>query len=589
MGLMCERGHRIVDLDYSPGHVEAAPVLQNGSTDNVKGFSSVYPPTRKSWGKCSEEKGVSDKANAECVVTYVSPFSLFVARGLETGYDMVTRIDFEWDESLHKAGLDVRTENLYFKFNSVWLGGFADDFGGFHDDRHGFNVNMLRGWALVTSDAEKGSKVYHWDQKLDGDPLKKDDVNYSLRDGLDDGVWVYGDFKEYVQCPVISKEGFIDPPEQRLHYDELGETEVNYYYVRNNYDVNLIKGTGIDSVTGENINSTTGRGAYLYEQDVTVSASLKDGYTFDNWTNSKGEVVSTDQEYTFKMPAENVSLTANASKESYLQQVQIRYEKPDGTFTDWEDVINEKRDYGSTVSWGVVATDEFQAASIESYTVSEAKKTQVTIYRKKFKVTVDNTTGISSTTGEKEYRVGEKVSVSATEAKGYTWTGWTSSQVEGSTNKTYEFTMPSRAVTVTAHATINTYTIKYNLNEGTITGEKTEYTVETENFTLVKPTRVGYTFKGWSINNGEPQIDVTINKGSIGNRTYTANWQANMVGYRVRHWIQKLDGIAQIKTDQHYTLQLDDTSKTGLTDSKVIPEVETFTGFTPPPEEERRE
>ena len=78
--------------------------------------------------------------------------------------------------------------------------------------------------------------------------------------------------------------------------------------------------------------------------------------------------------------------------------------------------------------------------------------------------------------------------------------------------------------------TANTYKISYNLNGGSMSGQKTSYTIETNNFTLPKPTRSGYTFSGWTGSNGTTaQTSVTISKGSTGDRTYTANWKQNVV------------------------------------------------------------
>ena len=113
---------------------------------------------------------------------------------------------------------------------------------------------------------------------------------------------------------------------------------------------------------------------------------------------------------------------------------------------------------------------------------------------------------------------------------GYTFTGWIGSN--GST--------PQKSVTIakgstgnksyTANWSINTYSIGYNLNGGSISGQKTSYNVTTESFTLPTPTRTGYTFTGWTGSNGStPQKSVTIPKGSTGNKSYTANWSVNKV------------------------------------------------------------
>ena len=83
---------------------------------------------------------------------------------------------------------------------------------------------------------------------------------------------------------------------------------------------------------------------------------------------------------------------------------------------------------------------------------------------------------------------------------------------------------------VILNMTTNNYTIGYNLGGGSITGQPTNYKVTSENITLPKPTRTGYTFIGWTGSNGTtPQLDVTIPKGSTGNRTYTANWKENVL------------------------------------------------------------
>lgn len=71
------------------------------------------------------------------------------------------------------------------------------------------------------------------------------------------------------------------------------------------------------------------------------------------------------------------------------------------------------------------------------------------------------------------------------------------------------------------------YTIGYNLNGGLLSNQKTNYTVA-DSFTLPIPTKTGYTFTGWTGSNGTtPQDTVTINKGTRGNLSYTANWSAN--------------------------------------------------------------
>lgn len=71
------------------------------------------------------------------------------------------------------------------------------------------------------------------------------------------------------------------------------------------------------------------------------------------------------------------------------------------------------------------------------------------------------------------------------------------------------------------------YSIGYTLDGGIISGQPTSYNIETETFTLPTPVKDGYSFDGWSGTGiSGTQKTVTLEKGSYGDRSYTANWTA---------------------------------------------------------------
>ncbi len=73
------------------------------------------------------------------------------------------------------------------------------------------------------------------------------------------------------------------------------------------YTLTVSKGTGISSVSGG--------GTYNVGDTVTVKATVSSGYTWSRWTSSNTSLLanSTSQNYSFKMPAGNVTLTATAA------------------------------------------------------------------------------------------------------------------------------------------------------------------------------------------------------------------------------------------------------------------------------------
>ena len=114
---------------------------------------------------------------------------------------------------------------------------------------------------------------------------------------------------------------------------------------------------------------------------------------------------------------------------------------------------------------------------------------------------------------------------------GYIFLGWTG---EGITEPQETIEIPQGSTgdrTYTANWQVIEYTITLLDMDGAGTSEALVYTVE-QPVTLPTPTREGYAFLGWTVNSDmAPQLTVVLPQGSIGNRTYTANWE--LTGYTI--------------------------------------------------------
>ena len=109
---------------------------------------------------------------------------------------------------------------------------------------------------------------------------------------------------------------------------------------------------------------------------------------------------------------------------------------------------------------------------------------------------------------------------------GYRFTGWTGTN---GTTPEEEVFIPSGSAgnrEYTANWELETYTIRYKLNDGILANPIVSYTVETETFELPTPTKQGGTFLGWSEENDQTiELIKTIQKGTTGNKVFIANWK----------------------------------------------------------------
>ncbi len=161
------------------------------------------------------------------------------------------------------------------------------------------------------------------------------------------------------------------------------------------------------------------------------------------------------------------------------------------------------------------------------------------------------------------------ITLKAPSRTGYKFIGWTGSNGE---IKQTSVTIPKYSIGnkfYTAHWELIKYKITYDLDRGSLPSGKTnlsEYTIETDTFTLNNPTKNGYDFDGWTGTGLSYTTEtVKISKGSTGDREYTAKWSLKTytINYNMNGGIKETTyKESYIITDTAFTLSYSPT-KTG--------------------------
>lgn len=124
----------------------------------------------------------------------------------------------------------------------------------------------------------------------------------------------------------------------------------------------------------------------------------------------------------------------------------------------------------------------------------------------------------------------------------------------------YDFDTPvTEDIELVGKYTLIAYNLTYDLNGGVLSGlNSSTYTIESSDITLNNPTKDYYIFLGWSGTGltGNRNKNVTILKGSIGDRNYEANYTP--IPYTITY---NLDGGANNASNPTaYTYESDDIS-----------------------------
>ena len=288
-----------------------------------------------------------------------------------------------------------------------------------------------------------------------------------------------------------------------------------------------------------------------YGSAITAPAApTREGYTFTGWdktipaTMPAGDMTITAQwtvnQYTITYDLDGG--TAEGNPDTYTVETDAftlkNPTRPGYTFTGWSGT-------GLTGEDNLTVTIPKGSTGNRSYTAHWSLNT--------YSITYDLNGGTASGNPTSYTVESATITLNQPTKTGYTFTGWSGTDLTGEDNLTV--TIPAGSTgdrSYTAHWSLNTYSITYDLDGGTASGNPDFYTVESSTITLNPPTRTGYTFIGWSGTDlsGSDNLTVTIPAGSIGNRSYIAHWSLNI--YSITY---DLDGGTALGNPDFYTVE----------------------------------
>ena len=306
-------------------------------------------------------------------------------------------------------------------------------------------------------------------------------------------------------------------------YQHIRVNEYTYYIDRKKYTLT------------QNINSdteTTKTSTIYYEGTQNIPTPTKTGYKFDGWEVS-GNGSKMDGN-TFIMGDADATITAKWTPIDYTIKCntgggQIASYPTSYTIESDTIIIPQPTKSGYTFAGWTGSNGNTPQKTVTISKGSTGDKTYDANWTLiNYTISYDLQGGTMS--GQKtSYNIETPTfSIPTPTKKGYTFLGWTGT----------DLTSASKSVTIKQGSIGNrvykanwkaiNYSITYNLDGGSISGQPTSYTVESPTLNIPRPTKTGYTFLGWTGSNGNTnQLDVNITHGSTGNKTYTAHWTAN--------------------------------------------------------------
>jgi len=279
------------------------------------------------------------------------------------------------------------------------------------------------------------------------------------------------------------------------------------------------------SAANGTITRSPDQASYTHNNSVTMTATPATGYHFTGWS---GDLTGNANPVTITMDG-NKSIAANFAVNTYTLNVAAA---TNGSVNKTPD--KAAYNHGDNVTLSATANAGYNftnwsgdlAGSVNPTTITmDGNKSITADYQTNtYSLAVTATNGtVNKSPSQATYQHGDTVTLTATPASGYHFTGW-SGDLTGTANPA-AITMDADK-SVTADFVINTYTLNIAATNGSVskTPDKAAYN-HGDTVTLSATANAGYNFTNWS-----GDLTGSVNPTTItmdGNKSITADYQTN--------------------------------------------------------------
>ena len=284
------------------------------------------------------------------------------------------------------------------------------------------------------------------------------------------------------------------------------------------------------TITAKSSEESMGTVSLSHSGEVELGTNIEakatttcEGYFFINWTDANGNIVSTDNPFTFTLSSD-IELTANFKANEYPVIFEDFYGSKTTTMMEYGSQIPKPDDPKITgytfQNW---LPNDFENGDVYVKIGGNEYKPHFVINQ--YTLTFDTDGGSAIEPITQDFGTEIKAPSEPTRT-GYTFAGW---------DKDIPANMPTENITFKAKWNINQYNVKFIVNGETVSEETLEYGAEI--ITPEAPEIEGYTFTGWS-----PEVSATVPANDV---SYEALYvvKTYKVTYYINDVVVKIDYV----------------------------------------------